>query len=238
MILRLFWVFFLKCFCKDAILPVCMLRGLYFLLHLKKAAPPSSIHDAAFFPLGTISNLIKRIQLIAMRKILLVPSPPMPSGGETWGAVDWEVREGEFITNRRPVEPTNTQSPSENNSSIHNVLAQSRVVNKMQRLSKEWQGWLNGNHMPFSFWKLDTGSRGWVPTHGFLPSTEEQLWHDRDDDVFIFPVSLKWCLVLVLAGHSDRMPLEVFGCSRWLDLVVQENLIIFYHTSSEIVLKE
>ena len=152
-----------------------MLRGRYFLLHVKKAAPPSPIHDAAFVPLGTVLSLIKRIQLIAMRKercahsmTLLLPSPPMPSRGETWAGVDWEVKEGEFITNMRPVEPMNTQSPSENNSSIHNVLAQSRVVNKMQRLSKEWQGWLNHNHMPFSFWKLDTEAETESPNMDFF----------------------------------------------------------------------
>lgn len=68
--------------------------GLYFLVRVKKAALASSHHYAAFVPLGTILNLIKSIQLTAMKKVCAhsmiphLPSPPGPSEGETHGGME------------------------------------------------------------------------------------------------------------------------------------------------------
>ena len=120
-------------------------------------------HYATFVPLGTILNFIKRVQLPAMKKegcahsmIPHLPSPPMPSEGKTYGGVEWQVREdGELVKNMRHVELTSTWGPSENNSSVHYVLVQPRVVNKTERLSKEWQGWLTHCCILLLPWELD-----------------------------------------------------------------------------------
>lgn len=210
-----------------------MVHRLYFLWHVKKLALPSCNHYSAFVPQGTGLNLIKRIQLTAMKKegcanstIPHLPSLPVPSEGETYGSVEWEVRKYiEIITNMAQVEPTGTWGPLDNNSSLHYVVAQPRVINKTGNLSKEWQGSLThtacyiypGSLVRRQRWSPDT----WLSS---INGGAAVMMFS------IFPVFLRWHLAHILADHSDRIPLEVFSWSEGVFWYCQKTSL-FYTTS-------
>ena len=62
-----------------------------FIFYYSEESSTCLIH-AAFVPLGTILNLIKRIQLIAIKierctHSMILPSPPVPSEEKTGGGM-------------------------------------------------------------------------------------------------------------------------------------------------------
>lgn len=88
-----------------------------FLLHVKKAAPPSSTHGTAFVPLSTILSLIIRIQPTARREENMCsqhdPTSPLTPDAIRRGNVrKCGMRsEGELVTNLRQVQPMSTGGP-------------------------------------------------------------------------------------------------------------------------------
>lgn len=146
-ILRLFYFFFLKCFHKDVLLPVCLVHGLYFLLHVKNAAPPSPTHDSWVCPPRYNFEFNKKDAAPSYEERRMCsqhdPVSPIASDAIWSGSRGYGMRGeegGEPVTHLRKVEPTSTWGASENNSGIHYALAEPRVINKMSGLSKEWQG--------------------------------------------------------------------------------------------------